>query len=68
MDDMVANESIDSRPVRVARIADATQGRKCDITFISSYEGDSIREDLALFAGADTLTVSDAPNFLPNIA
>lgn len=64
MDDIVANESIDNRPVRVARISDATQGRKCDIVFISPYEADSIREDLAVLDGADALTVSDAPDFL----
>lgn len=64
LDDIVANESIDNRPVRVARIADATQGRACDIVFISRDEGASMREDLALLAGSDALTVSDAPDFL----
>lgn len=64
MDDIVANESIDNRPVHVARIADATQGRKCEVLFISPYEGNAIREDLALLDGANTLTVSDAPDFL----
>lgn len=64
IDDLVANESIDNRPARVVRITDATQGRACDIVFISPDEGDSIREDLALLAGTDALTVSDAPDFL----
>jgi YfiR/HmsC-like len=64
MDDIAANESIDDRPVRVSRIADASQGRKCDILFISSFEGDAIREDLAVLGDANALTVSDAPGFL----
>lgn len=64
MDDIAANESIDKRPVRVSRIADARQGRQCDVLFISPFEGDAIRADLATLAGADVLTVSDAPDFL----
>jgi hypothetical protein len=64
MDDIAANESIDDRPVRVSRISDASQGRKCAILFISPYEGDAIREDLAVLGDADALTVSDAPDFL----
>lgn len=64
IDDIVANESIDNRPAHVVRISDPTQGRRCDIVFISPYEGDSIREDLALLADSDALTVSDAPDFL----
>lgn len=64
IDEIVANESIDSRPVRVARITDASQGRACDIVFISPYEGDAMRADLAALGGAEVLTVSDAPEFL----
>lgn len=64
MDDIAANESIGDRPVRVFRLSDASQGRKCDIVFISAYEGDAIREDLAVLDFADALTVSDAPDFL----
>lgn len=64
MDQMASNESIDGRPVHVSRINDATQGRICEIVFISPYEGDAIREDLALLGSADVLTVSDAPDFI----
>lgn len=64
MDEIAANESIGDRPVRVSRINNAGRGRECDILFISPYEGDAIRSDLAALAGADVLTVSDAPDFL----
>ncbi len=64
MDAIADDESIDSRPVRVERIANAGEGRGCDILFVSSYEGEEIRRDLAALNGADVLTVSDAPDFL----
>lgn len=61
---IVAGESIDNRPVRALVIADATQARDCAITFLSAEEGGSMREDLAILEGADTLTVSDTPEFI----
>lgn len=64
MDDVAANESIDNRPVRVMRLTDPSQGRGCDIVFVSPYEGNSIREDLAILDHSNALTVSDAPDFL----
>jgi YfiR/HmsC-like len=64
LDAIVANESIDHRPVRVARLTDPDRGRRCDIVFISPYEGEGIRADLAALAGTDVLTVSDSPDFL----
>lgn len=64
MDDIAARESIDNLPVRVLRITDATQGRSCAIVFVSLFESDKMREDLAILDGSDTLTVSDAPDFI----
>jgi YfiR/HmsC-like len=64
MDDIAAHESIDNVPVRVLRITDATQGRSCAIVFISVLESERMREDLAILGGSDTLTVSDAPDFI----
>jgi hypothetical protein len=61
---IVAGESIDGRPVRALVIADASQARDCAITFLSADEGGSLREDLAILEGSDTLTVSDAPEFI----
>ena len=64
IDQIAANAAIDNRPVRVRRLGDATQARACQIVFISPYEGEKMREDLAILMGADVLTVSDTPDFL----
>jgi len=64
MDAIAAHESIDKLPVRVQRITDASQGRSCAIVFLSIFEGDRMREDLAVLDGSDALTVSDAPDFI----
>lgn len=64
LDQIVAGETIEGRPVQVRRISDPSRGRTCAIVFISPYEGDNLREDLAILDGADVLTVSDAPDFL----
>ncbi len=64
LDDVTAHESIDSRTVRVVRIADAYAARGCQVLFISPDEGDGIHADLAALGNADVLTVSDAPDFL----
>ena len=64
IDDIAANESIDNRSVRINRLPDVTAANPCAIVFISSYEQENIREDLAILAGMDVLTVSDVPDFL----
>ncbi len=64
LDDIVANQSIDGRPVRVVRVGDAYAAKDCDIVFISPDEGDGIPLDLDAIGKADVLTVSDAPDFL----
>jgi hypothetical protein len=64
IDDMAAHESIQNLPVRVPRITDVTGAKGCEIVFISIYEGERMREDLAILAGIDALTVSDIPDFL----
>lgn len=64
LDQIVAGESIEGRPVRVLRVEDPTQARKCAIVFVSANEGGNLREDLAILENSDTLTVSDAPDFL----
>jgi hypothetical protein len=64
LDEIVAGDSIENRPVRVLRITDATQARACAVVFVSAYESANLREDLAILDGADALTVSDAPDFL----
>jgi hypothetical protein len=64
IDDLAANEKIDRLPVHIRRIPDASGAKTCDIVFFSAAEGDRIREDLAILAGSDALTVSDTPEFL----
>jgi hypothetical protein len=64
IDDLAASETIDSLPVHVQRLRDVSEATTCDIVFISSNEGDRIREDLSILAGSDALTVSDTPQFL----
>lgn len=64
IDDLASSESINNLPVHVRRIPDVTDSKTCAIVFISTNEGNRIREDLAILAGSDVLTVSDAPNFL----
>ena len=64
IDNIAANERIDNRSVRINRLPDVTAAKSCAIVFISSYEQENIREDLAILAGTDVLTVSDIPDFL----
>lgn len=64
IDGLAANENIDSTPVRIRRPADVSNAKGCAIVFISAFEGDRVREDLALLSGSDALTVSDASDFL----
>lgn len=64
LDALAANSMIDGLPVHVNHLADITNAKSCAIVFLSSTEGDHIREDLAILGNLDILTVSDAPDFL----
>jgi len=64
IDDLAANQVINGLPVHVRRIPDVTQTKDCSILFISADEGDHLREDLAILATSDILTVSDTSDFL----
>jgi hypothetical protein len=64
IDDLAAKGTIGNLPVHVRREPDVTATTSCAIVFISASEGDRIREDLAILAGSDVLTVSDSPDFL----
>jgi hypothetical protein len=64
IDDLASKESIDHLSVRVPRIADVTNAKSCEIIFFSVSEDERIREDLALLAGNDALTVSDTSDFI----
>lgn len=64
IDDLARNETIDNLPVHIQRLPDVSAAKPCAIVFISANEGDRLREDLAILAGSDVLTVSDASDFL----
>jgi len=64
LDQITAGESINKVPVRVLRVPDPTDGRKCAVLYISASERDALREDMAIIATNDVLTVSDLPEFI----
>lgn len=64
LDDLTANERLDSKPVRVLRLKTASEARSCAIAYISAAEGDRLDTDLIALRGHEILTVSDAPGFL----
>jgi hypothetical protein len=68
LDDITAGEEIDGRKVRVVRLEkpdlEKPYTRKCAIAFLGLSEEKRMEQDLAAFHDSDTLTVSDAPDFL----
>ena len=78
LDDIISGEKIDGRPVRVIRLEkpnlekpnfdkpdpDKPDSRNCAIAYLSISEERRIEQDLAALRDSDTLTVSDAPDFL----
>lgn len=64
LDALAANDTINGIPIHIRRLGDATAAKGCSIVFVSALEGDHLREDMALLAGSDALTVSDASDFL----
>jgi hypothetical protein len=64
LDTITVNEQIDGRPLKVVHQATADDARNCDIAFLSDAEGPRIEKDLAVLAGSNALTVSNAGGFL----
>jgi len=64
LDDLTANEHLDSKPVRVLRVKVASDARTCAIAYISAAEGNRLDADLEALRGHEVLTVSDVPEFL----
>ena len=73
LDNITAGENIDGRPVRVVHLnkpdldkpnLEKPDSRQCAIAYLSPSEEKRIDPDLAVFKDSDTLTVSDAPDFL----
>lgn len=63
LDQITTNEQIDGRPVRVLRL-DEADPRQCAIAFIGGSDERRIGQNIAALKDSDTLTVSDAPDFL----
>ena len=65
LDTLADNSRINGIPVHVTHLQDiSTAKSSCAIVFISAAEDSHMREDLAILGDSDTLTVSDAPDFL----
>jgi len=68
LDDITAGEVINGHKVRVVRLekpnVDKPDSHGCAIAFLGASEEKKIDPDLAAFQASDTLTVSDAPDFL----
>ena len=64
LDERAANQAVGNLPVHVRRLLDITAAKGCAIVFMNANEGAKIREDLAILASSDSLTVSDASDFL----
>jgi hypothetical protein len=64
IDALAANESINNLPVHIRRLLDVSEAKSCSIVFMSSFEGERLRENFAILGNTDVLTVSDAPDFL----
>lgn len=68
LDNITAGEEVDGRPVRVVRLErseiEKPDSRQCAIAYLSISEEKRMEQDLAAFRDSDTLTVSDAPDFL----
>ncbi len=64
LDQIVANESIDSRHLAVVRLPDTSGIKSCAILFINSAEAPHLEADLSALAASPIMTVSDMPGFL----
>jgi len=63
LDATVSGESIGTRRVAVARIANARDALACQVLFISDQEEGRLRAILTVVKNAGVLTVSDIPHF-----
>jgi hypothetical protein len=68
LDDITSGEKIDGRQVRVVRLEkpafEKSDSHGCAIAYLGVSEEKRLDQDLAAFHDSDTLTVSDAPDFL----
>lgn len=64
LDELTANEQLDSKPVHVVRVKTAAEAHGCAIAYLSASGATQVETDLNALRGQPILTVSDAPNFL----
>lgn len=68
LDDITAGEVINGRPVRVIRLdktlLNKSDSHNCAIAYLGASDEKRMDQYLAAFRDSDTLTVSDAPDFL----
>jgi hypothetical protein len=62
----LADENINGKSVVAKRIPDAAQAMNCRILFISSSEGEHLKQILGTLKDTSVLTVSDLPEFSKN--
>lgn len=63
LDSMVKNESIDGKPVKIARLSAPEDATACRIVFVSDSEDRRLAAVLQVLGKAPVLTVSDMPQF-----
>jgi hypothetical protein len=64
LDDVVANEAVNGRPIAVRRLPRGTDPRSCQILFFGRTERERQAEVLASLRGAPVLTVGESDRFL----
>jgi hypothetical protein len=62
--DLVGEQNIDDRAVRIVHVKDGAQARSCQIAYVSDSEGARMDKDLEELRGADVLTVGNSSTFL----
>lgn len=63
LDEVVAGETAQGRPLQVLRLNSAEDATRCQIVFVGKSESARVGELLARLAGHATLTVSDMEDF-----
>lgn len=63
LDQIVANQSIHGRPIKVVRVSNGAAPRNCQIMFVGSLEKAKLVDLLSEVRQTPTLTVSDVPGF-----
>jgi len=64
LDTLIANESIQGRPIQLRRLATTTVAAGCQIVYLGNSEQARLSKDIADLQKTQTLTVSSLPHFL----